>query len=569
MKKSIKITSKILLMLLIPVVFICLNGIYMGSKNQENIAYQIIEEQLSAVVHNVDMIYGQFIEGDYSYEDGVLKKGSTVLSEDYEIVDKIKEESDVEITIFWGNERVLTTVVDENNKRALGTTIDADFAKDILAGKIESSFTEDIQIAGEDYCGYYIPLKQENGDVVGLLFAGRSKTDVKEEVSAGKISMARGMIIILIVTVVVVVILIRRIIKALKYSIKRLDDVASGKLDVDMQENMLKRVDEIGEISNSIQGLINEFKAILSNLQNSSIHLGDFSKQFDLSFAAIAENTQNINTAVDEIANGASTQADETLEANNQILNMGQSIEGTSKEIDVLNDNSLQMKEYSESAENTLNELVQLSEQASKSIEEVKRQTDLTNDSAQAIQIATGMITDIAAQTNLLSLNASIEAARAGENGKGFAVVADEIRNLSEQSRKSADEIMQVVSNLIQNSKVSVETMNQVSMQVNVQNDKLIDTKNMFISLNEEIQSVSMGVERIRSSIENLEDLKTTVMASVEHLASIAEENAASTEETSASMAELRSVVKKCQEDTKVLVELSAELGNHTTRFTI
>ena len=100
------------------------------------------------------------------------------------------------------------------------------------------------------------------------------------------------------------------------------------------------------------------------------------------------------------------------------------------------------------------------------------------------------MITEIASQTNLLSLNASIVAARAGENGKGFSVVADEIRNLSEQSRLSAEKIENIVRQLMTNSDNSVETMKEVSAVVGQQDEMLSNTITMFDSLNGEIREV-------------------------------------------------------------------------------
>lgn len=569
MKKGIKITGKIILMVLFPLFFISVVGILIGGNNQEKTAYRLIEEKLEAVAYDVDALYDTYCEGDYAYEDGMLKKGDKLLSEDYGLVDRIKKGSNLEVTLFWGNERALTTVTDAKGNRAIGTTIDADFSKDILSGKSEKHFTKDIEIAGSDYCGFYIPLTQENGDIVGLIFAGRAKADVEKDIRESQMKMAAVMLGVFVVTFLIIAILIRKIIQALKRTIDHLDDVAKGKLDFDMHENLLKRADEIGEMSNSIQGLIDGFKSILTDLTESSSELEKFSNRFEASFDTIAENIAGINVAIDEVANGATSQAGETLEANHEISNMGNSIEKTTNDIEILNQNSTKMRNYSKAAEDTLNELVTISEQTSQAIDEVKEQTNVTNESAKAIQAATDMITNIAAQTNMLSLNASIEAARAGENGKGFAVVADEIRNLSEQSKNSAEQISAIVSELISNSNTSVEIMNRVSGSVEEQNVKLGNTKDMFVSLNTEIESVSSGVDRIRQSMEDLERMKNTVTTSVEQLAAIAEENAASTEETSASMIELSNIVKQCHSETQKLVKISSDLNFHTSHFTL
>lgn len=567
MKKGIKITAKIVLMTLFPLIFISVVAVLMGASGEKKIAYQLMEENLHNVAYDVYSLYDMYAEGDYSYEDGIFKKGKTELTDDYSIMDSIKEQSDIEVTLFWGKERVLTTVTDEKGERAIGTTLDTDFASDILSGKDDSYFAQEVQIAGDNYCGYYIPLKQSDGEIVGMIFTGRAKKEVRATITAGEYKIAGSMAVILLITIIIVIFVIRAIVTALKHTINRLDDVAEGKLDFEMHEKMLQRADEIGEMSQSIQGLINEFKNIITDLTGSSQELQAFSEEFEKSFDTITENITNINTAVDEIANGATSQAGETVEANDEISRMGDAIGNAVDDIEQLNHNSDKMRDYSESAESTLQELVAISEQTSQAIDEVRTQTNLTNESAKAIQAATDMITSISAQTNMLSLNASIEAARAGENGKGFAVVADEIRNLSEQSKNSADEIMAIVSELIRNSNTSVATMDQVSTSVQEQNQKLENTKAMFASLNEEIESVSNGVDRIREIMEVLEGQKNTVTTSVEQLASIAEENAASTEETSASMTELKDIVKQCHEQTQRLIEISNELNKHTSHF--
>jgi methyl-accepting chemotaxis protein len=290
---------------------------------------------------------------------------------------------------------------------------------------------------------------------------------------------------------------------------------------------------------------------------------------FGDSFAAIVENINGVNVAVEEIASGATSQATESSETSVQVTRMGDAIGATTEQIDQLRNNSERMKQFSESAENTFKQLSEINDETGSWVSEVKKQTELTNQSAMDIETATQLITDISGQTNLLSLNASIEAARAGENGKGFAVVAEEIRKLSEESRLAAEKISGIVQTLISNSNTSVETMNSMTEVMSHQNTKLGETRSMFVSLNEEIDSVTNAVTQIYGQKEILDDAKGAVLSSVTQLAAIAEENAASTEQTSASMEEFNTIIETCKQETAELVELANDLDESIAIFTL
>ena len=330
-----------------------------------------------------------------------------------------------------------------------------------------------------------------------------------------------------------------RIVKSLDGAVNNLGNVARGVLNFEMKPHLLDRGDEVGDIARAIQSLIDSLHEIITSITDSSKALEEFSDQFTSSFKLISTSISNVNIAVDEIAGGPTSQAHETMSANQRVNEMGQALEETSHNVETLNSSSEKMKEYNKTAGKNLEELTEISEKTKESVNEVQKQTNLTNQSAQQIREATELITDIAAQTNLLSLNASIEAARAGENGRGFAVVADQIRNLSEQSRQSAERIVQIVNDLLENSDTSVKTMNEVTDNIKVQNDKLCETEQMFKSLNTEIYEVTEAITQISEQTTALNIHKETVTGIVDNLASIAEENAASTEETSASMMEL------------------------------
>ena len=216
-----------------------------------------------------------------------------------------------------------------------------------------------------------------------------------------------------------------------------------------------------------------------------------------------------------------------------------------------------------------MKELQNISIRTSKSVDEVQKQTNLTNESAQAIHSATDIIAGIASQTNLLSLNASIEAARAGEMGKGFAVVAEEIRGLADQSKESAAQIRSIVENLIQNSDHSVEIMNGMVEEISQQNEKLNVTQNAFESLNEEIFKVVNAIDVISKQIDSIEEYKRGVIGSIEELSEISQNNAASTQETAATMDQLTQIIGECKVATANLVRIATELRQNTQKFKI
>ncbi|MBO5459374.1 MAG: methyl-accepting chemotaxis protein, partial [Lachnospira sp.] len=276
---------------------------------------------------------------------------------------------------------------------------------------------------------------------------------------------------------------------------------------------------------------------------------------------------EQVENAVSDIATGATSQAEETQSATENVVEMGNMISETAREVEALKNNSEQVHNSSGEARDILNELIKVNDKTKISVQEIYEQTNTTNESALKIKEATEIITSIAEETNLLSLNASIEAARAGEQGRGFAVVASQIQKLAEQSSESALRIQEITDMLISDSTKAVKTMQIVKDNINIQNEKMIGTENKFKEVNEGILSSINGIVQIADMTDNLNIVRERVVDGVQNLSAIAEENAASSEETSASVTQVSNVIIDISENADRLKSIAEQLDREMKNF--
>lgn len=565
-KKGLQLMGKISAVVAVPMIIIVIISSVVGVRGMNGISESLIKEELELASYSFSHIMNAISEEDYRYEDGVLYKGDYDVTANQSVLEDFKEKTNIDISIIIGDNRCATTMVDESGNNMKDKAISEAVHNEILAGK---AVYDNLKIGAHDYIVYYEPMLAKDGTVCGSLFTGYNQQDVAGKTRSSIIQMVASLGAIAAISLIVVMFLIRSIGTVLKNTVGNLEQVADGSMDIKLPERMLARGDELGVLTRAMQKLVDSFTMIVRNILKTSGEVDTFSDEFKESFDNIKEAISNVNIAVGEIAQGATRQAGDTQSANEEVINMGKVIDATAGNVEALTESTKKMGEYNHSADGILTELIEISKQTNASVTDVQKQTDETNRSAIEIQEATELIANIASQTNLLSLNASIEAARAGEHGKGFAVVASEIRQLADQCKESADKIANVVNALIGNSNQSVSKMNEVTDSIKVQNEKLENTLSIFGGLNGEILAVSQEIQEISSQVSGLEAAKEDVLGLLQNLSGIAQGNAASTQQTSASMAELGDIVEMCAENTKELVKLSEQLRENTTRFSI
>ncbi|MBO7403297.1 MAG: methyl-accepting chemotaxis protein, partial [Lachnospiraceae bacterium] len=275
------------------------------------------------------------------------------------------------------------------------------------------------------------------------------------------------------------------------------------------------------------------------------------------------------DNAVREIAEGATSQSMETQHASESVIHIGEIVENTIAQTEKIKEAADSMRDSSVKAKDVLAELSNINDKTKKSVNVIYDQTNETNSSAEKISEATALISSIASQTNLLSLNASIEAARAGEAGRGFAVVAEEIGQLAEQSSDSAKKIESIIGTLVESSKRAVATMDDVKKIIEQQNEYIEKTRDIFGDVDKEINNSLVGIKGISDMVDELDSARKVVVDAVSSLTSIAEENAASTEETSASTSLVNEMMSDVSGISTRVSEAAKEIKNDVGAFTI
>lgn len=332
-------------------------------------------------------------------------------------------------------------------------------------------------------------------------------------------------------------------------------------------DKISRRKDETGITGVALLSLRKELAGIISDIQQQSALLYHTAESLSSNAAATSGTVQNVERAVSDIAANATSQAEETQKATDDILLIGNMVENTSSEVSSLRTIAQSIKSSSDHANSTLRELDSINQRAIDSINTIYEQTHTTNESALKIKEAASLISSIADETSLLSLNASIEAARAGEAGRGFAVVASQIQKLAEQSNQSASQIDAIIYALLEDSQNAVETMESVRDIMIQQNENVTKTGSTFFQVQGGISESVTNVDSIASRTDQLNTARVNIVDVVQNLASIAEQNASNTQETSAAVLEVANVMQEISEHATKLQEIASALEANMNAF--
>ncbi len=565
-----KLKQKILLIALIPLLILGVAITVVSNKKINDAMKVTISDGLRGTATAVRSTFRKMNSEPYTLnENNELVKGDFNISQQVDLADDIKEVSDIDVSIYFGDTRYMTSAKDASGQRVLGTLSDTT-VKDNVLGQGKEYFTDNVQVSGQQYFGYYIPLFDfETGETVGMVFAGMQKEIVDSQIRQITMIIVALAVVLMIFCAVLIFMIVGKMSKRLSIGVNALEEVAQGKLNFKFDDDSLRQTDEVGEICRVIKKLEENLSDIIKNVISGSKELLEASDNLRNRTSITSEHVEQMEKAVNEIAIGAGSQAEETQSATENIILMGNMIEEAAGELDNLNHKARNLKAGGEAVMDVIRELQESNAKTGESIDIIYEQTNVTNESAQKIKEATALITNIAEETNLLSLNASIEAARAGEQGRGFAVVAAQIQKLAEQSNESARQIERIILSLIEDSDKSVITMNEVKEIMEQQSQNVMKTNEQVAQLVEEVEQSIGVIDEVSAKTAKINEARSSVVDTVQNLSAIAEENAASTEETSASVTEISGIINEIADEAHELKTISNQMDETMSMFVL
>lgn len=456
-------------------------------------------------------------------------------------MDNLKKMIDCDTTIFKGNTRYSTTIVDPStNQRIVGTTMASNIENTVINS--HSDFEGKANIVGKPYYVSYRPLYDYQNKVVGAYFSGNNASAANDEFSLViTISVIIALTAIAVTGIIVLIFTRRKVVKPINMVTILADEMQNGKLsttdvDYEFSDNEIgKFAAKLRAAKSDLSNCISDISGIMHNMSQ-----GDFTSSPEVAYPGDFEEIRNsilrIENDLGQTLSKMNMSSDEVLSGSNQMAEGSQSLaDGTTKQAAAIEEISATIADVSSKVAATAKNAAKAGEISKETENEVNLQdASITNmvaamneisDTSREIEKIIKTIEDISFQTNILALNAAVEAARAGDAGKGFAVVADEVRNLANKSAEAAKSTTALISASIdavsKGSRIADETaesMKKVKEKTAATGELIVMIADASAEQTEAIGEITSGIEQISQVVQMNSATAEETAASCEEL---------------------------------------------------
>lgn len=392
----------------------------------------------------------------------------------------------------------------------------------------------------------YIPVKDFDDKIIGYI-KNVNKTDYFKEITLSIIIYSVAAVVMVALVVAIIYLILKKSLSSLSVLKKYSQGDFTAQLEGSTDDELGRSIKDVGDfINEKLRPTFNYIQSSVTDLNSESDTVSQAAEEGNATASAFNDEFNTISSSAEDMRmdlEESLSSASQILQTTEEVANSAQALSEVANQLNsVANNGKDEIQKVGVAVDNTVNTNMTVS----KSIEELFESTDRINEIASTV-------TAIAEQTNLLSLNAAIEAARAGEAGKGFAVVADEIRKLAEESKKAATEITELLSSV---------------------NGTIVETKEEMKVSNKEMENTQTATNSMKDVFVTLMKMAEEVSTDSENLASIAEEQTASSQEVSntlnkfqGEMRDFLETISKMRESTDTLENINASLSGYSSNL--
>ncbi|CAH2214643.1 methyl-accepting chemotaxis protein [Tepidibacter aestuarii] len=321
-----------------------------------------------------------------------------------------------------------------------------------------------------------------------------------------------------------------------------INNIAKNNLDIDI---VSVSSDEIGNMSRKLHQMKENLKKLIINISKESENIYTYSVNLTETINETVKSISEVSYVINELSSGATNQAQDSQIGVSKLCDLGKKINNTTENSNIVKNSAEQVDKASKEG---FESMIVLKDKFNIN---ANLSTEMSNDikllaakSSEIVHIV-DTIKSIASQTNLLALNASIEAARAGKHGQGFSVVAEEIRKLATESDNATKEVETIIDEMQKQMQITESSIQKSNILVQETSNSVENVAKSFNKIEEMILISVKQVNDLSNNILQINEYKETVFGSIENIASIAQESAASTEEVSSSMEQQRYTVEE------------------------
>ncbi|NLM70414.1 MAG: HAMP domain-containing protein [Synergistaceae bacterium] len=503
------------------------------------------------------------VKNDAGEVVGVLSAGHSFSNPEH--VDRTKDLFGAEITIFVGDTRLMTTII-QDGKRAVGTKLDPAVASIVLGGTPYYGYAD---ILGAPYVTAYEPILDAEGKPVGIYFAGVpiASVDAVRWSVVRTVSLLGGAVLLL--GWLLQWMILRKITRAIWTIGGFMKSVGEGDLSHTREDINVRSRDELGDMADSIADMIDSQREMIREIKDKAVHLLAVSQQ-------AAASAEEVTSAAEEIVEGSAQLAIKTKDGRasaidsskmmvemSSLIQIAQALAGNAEK------NSSDMAKAAAEGGETVEKTVRVMEIVKEAVLETEERLKQLDAFSQRIGVVGDTITGLADQTNLLALNAAIEAARAGEAGRGFAVVAEEVRKLAEQSQEGAGEVADLVGKILEGTSSAVSSMQKSREGVEEGVSVAHVAGEALLRIRKAVDSTIEDVGKIIKTTDEEVAKSEMVISLIDDTATVMESTDEHTRSLASSMEDTVSAMENVTNGAQEVSEAAEELRNITERFRV